>query len=284
TPVKRYSTGMYVRLAFAVAAHLEPEILIVDEVLAVGDAQFQKKCLGKLGEVAQGGRTVIFVSHNMGAIRNLCSEAIWLDEGRIVERGPSVHIVDQYIRTAILSSGSSVDLSRAPRYPGFGERIRLKSIEFNGGSPVLHGEALKVRIEFETTSEIHDAALGFGFTSFDGTRLMTSDTDLVHPQRNVPKNSTGVVEGTIPQLHLQPGRYGLDVGARSGPNNVLDYVASCAQIDVLPGPTTRALSMRGGRGLNIPALWQWLEPEQDPVNGQPENQTGPISDFANSDV
>src|SRR5687768_10486877 len=99
TPVKRYSSGMYVRLAFAVAAHLEPEILLVDEVLAVGDAQFQKKCLGKIGEVAQGGRTVLFVSHNMAAIRNLCSEAIWLDDGRIVGQGPSAQIVDEYLRS-----------------------------------------------------------------------------------------------------------------------------------------------------------------------------------------
>jgi lipopolysaccharide transport system ATP-binding protein len=84
TPVKRYSSGMYVRLAFAVAAHLEPEILLVDEVLAVGDIAFQKKCLGKMGEVAKGGRTVLFVSHNMGAVRNLCQSAIWLDNGQIV--------------------------------------------------------------------------------------------------------------------------------------------------------------------------------------------------------
>src|SRR5207302_1919584 len=87
TPVKRYSSGMYVRLAFAVAAHLEPEILVIDEVLAVGDAEFQKKCLGKMGEVARGGRTVLFVSHNMVAVRNLCTTSIWLDHGRVAEKG-----------------------------------------------------------------------------------------------------------------------------------------------------------------------------------------------------
>ena len=90
TPVKRYSSGMYVRLAFAVAAHLEPEILIVDEVLAVGDAQFQKKCLGKMGEVAKGGRTVLFVSHNMAAIRNLCTRCIWIDYGKMVSDGETI--------------------------------------------------------------------------------------------------------------------------------------------------------------------------------------------------
>jgi lipopolysaccharide transport system ATP-binding protein len=96
TPVKRYSSGMYVRLAFAVAAHLEPEILLVDEVLAVGDIAFQKKCMGKMGEVARGGRTVLFVSHNMGAIRNLCGSAIWLDNGRIVKKGATDEVVRDY--------------------------------------------------------------------------------------------------------------------------------------------------------------------------------------------
>lgn len=96
TPVKRYSSGMYVRLAFAVAAHLEPDILLVDEVLAVGDAAFQKKCLGKMEDIAHGGRTVLFVSHNMGAIRSLCESAIWLDNGHIVKSGPAATVVRDY--------------------------------------------------------------------------------------------------------------------------------------------------------------------------------------------
>lgn len=96
TPVKRYSSGMYVRLAFAVAAHLEPEILIVDEVLAVGDLEFQKKCLGKMGEVAREGRTVLFVSHNMSAIRNLCHTCLMLKNGRLIDSGPAAQIVDKY--------------------------------------------------------------------------------------------------------------------------------------------------------------------------------------------
>src|SRR5947209_4788617 len=98
TPVKRYSSGMYVRLAFAVAAHLEPEILVVDEVLAVGDAAFQKKCLGKIGEVSRkDGRTVLFVSHNMGIVRNICPRAVWLDQGTIRADGASNSVVEQYL-------------------------------------------------------------------------------------------------------------------------------------------------------------------------------------------
>jgi lipopolysaccharide transport system ATP-binding protein len=103
TPVKRYSSGMYMRLAFAVASHLEPEILIVDEVLAVGDAAFQKKCLGKMGQVASEGRTVLFVSHNMSAVRNLCSRALWLDGGRVVEAGETGQVVLNYTQKGALA-------------------------------------------------------------------------------------------------------------------------------------------------------------------------------------
>ncbi len=112
TPVKHYSSGMYMRLAFAVAAHLEPEILLVDEVLAVGDAAFQKKCLGKMNDVAQGGRTVVFVSHNMGAINALCTSAIWIDKGSIREQGPAQTVVQHYlesVREGFIVGGAKPD-------------------------------------------------------------------------------------------------------------------------------------------------------------------------------
>src|SRR5947209_3413070 len=100
TPVKRYSSGMYMRLAFAVAAHLEPEILLIDEVLAVGDAAFQKKCLGKMGDVAKAGRTVLFVSHNMTAVQSLCGHVIWLDAGQVVGEGDSRAVAAKYLQVA----------------------------------------------------------------------------------------------------------------------------------------------------------------------------------------
>jgi lipopolysaccharide transport system ATP-binding protein len=122
TPVKRYSSGMYVRLAFAIAAHLEPEVLLVDEVLAVGDIAFQKKCLGKMEEVARGGRTVLFVSHNMGAIRSLCQSAIWLDNGQIVKKGPVDEVVRDYEEHQLSRFGESVPtVERNP------EEVRGKS-------------------------------------------------------------------------------------------------------------------------------------------------------------
>lgn len=116
TPVKRYSSGMRVRLAFAVAAHLDPEILLVDEVLAVGDAAFQKKCLGKMGEVTKEGRTVLFVSHNMVAVQSLCSKVIWLDNGKIVEKGQPDSVVSSYLKTSFSSLTEQVwdDIATAP--------------------------------------------------------------------------------------------------------------------------------------------------------------------------
>jgi lipopolysaccharide transport system ATP-binding protein len=118
TPVKRYSTGMYLRLAFAVAAHLEPEILVVDEVLAVGDMQFQKKCLGKMQDVSRAGRTILFVSHDMSAIVKLCSRALLLNQGQMVTHGPATDVVSQYLNTALGASGTTV--WSGERQPGTG--------------------------------------------------------------------------------------------------------------------------------------------------------------------
>ncbi len=130
TPVKRYSSGMYMRLAFAVAAHLEPEILLVDEVLAVGDAAFQKKCLGKMGDVAKEGRTILFVSHNMTAIQSLCDRAIWLNDGRIVQQGDAGIIVTEYLQTAAESCLEQVWPDRGTA-PG-NENVRVHSARVVG--------------------------------------------------------------------------------------------------------------------------------------------------------
>jgi len=126
TPVKRYSSGMYLRLAFAVAAHLEPEILIVDEVLAVGDAAFQRKCLGKMDQVAKEGRTVLFVSHNMAAVQSLCQRAIWLDQGRVQEDGETGAVVGSYLHRSFSSQAEQVweDVETAPG----NDRVRLRSV------------------------------------------------------------------------------------------------------------------------------------------------------------
>ena len=149
TPVKRYSSGMYVRLAFAVAAHLEPEILVVDEVLAVGDAAFQKKCLGKMGAVAKEGRTVLFVSHNMVAVRNLCSRAIWLKDGSLYRSGDVANVTESYLKESLRAE--SMDdvpsvIAALPPDPAF----HLKSIQIRQeGQPanvILNGTPIEIEI------------------------------------------------------------------------------------------------------------------------------------------
>jgi lipopolysaccharide transport system ATP-binding protein len=153
TPVKHYSSGMYVRLAFAVAAHLEPEILIVDEVLAVGDAAFQKKCLGKMGDVSRAGRTVLFVSHNLGAVRGLCSRGLWFDSGRLARDGDVQTAITRYMDSIAECGFESIGKA------GAGDRLQITSVVLknSAGQPTtqLHaGEALTVEIRYRATTRL----------------------------------------------------------------------------------------------------------------------------------
>ncbi len=180
TPVKRYSSGMYVRLAFAVAAHLEPEILIVDEVLAVGDAQFQKKCLGKMEAVGKEGRTILFVSHNMGAIKSLCNSAVILSEGRLVAQGEVGQIVDKYfVSTSVGGIGKAeVHWPIAKDAPG-GKEMRLVSIRlldemnmvmggFNGEKP------LKIEINYRLFETVIGMEISLQLINSEGIIVFTS--------------------------------------------------------------------------------------------------------------
>ena len=159
TPVKHYSSGMYVRLAFAVAAHLEPEILLVDEVLAVGDAGFQKKCLGKMSDVSSHGRTVVFVSHNMTAMRRLASRAIWLEGGQIADSGPVAEVIDHYLRKSNESNLESVweDERTAPG----DDRVRLRSVRVipQGATDGLITVHTPLRIEYTYWNYVPGAVL-----------------------------------------------------------------------------------------------------------------------------
>ncbi len=153
TPVKRYSSGMYVRLAFAVAAHLEPEILVVDEVLAVGDAAFQKKCLGKMGEVAKGGRTVLFVSHNMQTVTRLCTHGLLLDAGQVVTAGPVLKLVQAYLSTGVLNPAArDWPESRLP-----GDQVsRLRAVRvIDDRGALIHIADIRKTIGIEMEYDIH---------------------------------------------------------------------------------------------------------------------------------
>jgi len=174
TPVKYYSSGMYVRLAFAVAAHLEPEILLLDEVLAVGDAAFQKKCLGKMGTVAKEGRTILFVSHNLAAVRNLCSRTLLLEAGRVEKMGPTEEVIGHYLRknaselTAVVALPASL-----PEDPGAGRVLRFSNQDGMPQAQFRLGEPWRIMVEFDLSRPVPHAIAAVGLMSLDSVPLIT---------------------------------------------------------------------------------------------------------------
>jgi lipopolysaccharide transport system ATP-binding protein len=174
TPIKRYSSGMNVRLGFAVAAHLDPDILLVDEVLAVGDAAFQKKCLGKMGTAAEEGRTVVFVSHNMGSVRSLCSKAILLENGHIKFEGHIDEAITEYLAKGTSEMSTIVKLPPGPpEAPGIGRCLRLLSLN---GSPQAHfhlGEPWRISLEFEIKKQLEHVIAAVGLVTLDGVPVIT---------------------------------------------------------------------------------------------------------------
>ena len=148
-PVKRYSSGMYTRLAFAVSAHLQPDILVVDEVLAVGDAAFQKKCLGKMGEAARGGRTILFVSHNLVAVQSLCSRAVWLDGGRVAGDGAAPEIVGKYLGTTLAGTGCLDERWDDPTQAPGDDRVRLTRVRTRAAEGAPWPPTMETPVEIE---------------------------------------------------------------------------------------------------------------------------------------
>ena len=255
TPIKRYSSGMYVRLAFAVAAHLEPDILVVDEVLAVGDAEFQKKCLGKMDEVSRRqGRTVLFVSHNMGAINSLCPNAIWLHNGSICDRGSSGMIVNAYLTQRARSQEQVLAL---PPPQNSESIIHLKNLEWLCPLPLQHGASVKARIHFSTRTPVNDILVGIGFSTIDGRRLLTYDSDFggCRPSLNKPGNH--FVDVNIDTLPLAPNVYSLDIGVQSSDPPALHYIGDRVWLDVVPGPNTAARIIQSTACVRLGGEWIW---------------------------
>jgi lipopolysaccharide transport system ATP-binding protein len=236
TPVKRYSSGMYVRLAFAVAAHLETEILIVDEVLAVGDTQFQKKCLGKMGEVARHGRTVLMVSHNMAAIHALCSRAILLEQGRSVSDGNPLEVTRLYLDGfEKQSNGGVIDL-RSPSVPRSGKanifsELRLKNGAGAATTAYLSGDDMVIEFDLDSAFPVPDPILFVGIDDSLGRRIFTVSSQ--YSQSDFPALDRPVTAVcTIPDLCLLPGRYSMSICAGTTYDWCLDLVANVACFDV----------------------------------------------------
>ena len=214
TPVKRYSSGMYVRLAFAVAAHLDPEILLIDEVLAVGDVSFQKKCLGKMGEVSRGGRTVLFVSHNMAAVEGLCSRGIVLDHGRLVYAGSPREAVQHYLQMATpadpLASHIS-ELSERPRGSQFTPTLKRLELFTGEGEPLVGpipiGASLEARIHFTLRNPTMTFETAFVIENLMGQRIFHLYSGYDPSRKPVTRSGEQVFVCRVPSLTLMPGEY-----------------------------------------------------------------------------
>ena len=217
TPVKRYSSGMYVRLAFAVAAHLEPEILLVDEVLAVGDAAFQKKCLGKIGEVAKQGRTVIFVSHNMAAITRLCNSGLWLENGQLRICGGVEEIVAGYLCSGEQQLGEVTFPDNSQQAIGSGH-VRLLAVRIrNRDGKITSSLDIRlpfiIEIEYQILKRVTDLRLGLSLMTSGGTTVLSSvDTENFEDE---PVRVPGTYRSgcTIPGEFLNYGQYYVSVGS-----------------------------------------------------------------------
>lgn len=221
TPVKRYSSGMYLRLAFAVAAHLEPEILVVDEVLAVGDAEFQRKCLGKMSDVAQEGRTVLFVSHNMSAILRLTQETLVLEKGKLVLRAPTQEAVDYYLASGFARQGErtwdddEIPVESAPFRP---VALRLRDSASRVVDTIRSTETAEIELEYTLSQPVTGLRIGIYLTSTRGEFVFTSfDTDDPDLYERYTARPAGhyVSRCTLPADLLNEGRLVLGINASS---------------------------------------------------------------------
>ncbi|HET8565964.1 MAG TPA: ABC transporter ATP-binding protein [Solirubrobacterales bacterium] len=261
TPVKRYSSGMSVRLAFAVAAHLEPEILLVDEVLAVGDASFQRKSLAKMNEVARQGRTVIFVSHNLAIIQALCERVVLLEHGKVMADGPVRSTIDSYLRQ--LESAASADLLQRTDREGRGweesmvKRIEVREREGGTADVVVGGRPATIVVHVTEVLPAMECQL----TIVDslGHPLMTMDSE-ISSERDVRDDELGPrIECEIGALPLLPGRYRIDVLLK-GNSHIQDGLQAASFFDVEAGVMDgRPIPVSGAEG-NLAVAHTWRLP------------------------
>jgi lipopolysaccharide transport system ATP-binding protein len=261
TPVKRYSNGMYVRLAFAVAAHLEPEILVVDEVLAVGDAEFQRKCLGKMSDVARGGRTVLFVSHNLSTVQTLCQRAIYLAAGKIVKDSDARTAVRVYMEA---SSGIATLVWRAKDQKTCSRAaITELSLRSASGSPVAEvvmGDEVYIEWNANFFEEVPDPHFGILIHSTDGVPFLDLRTRHTGLELKNAKGSLRVI-AKVDSIGLYPGDYLISSWISTATNDDIDWVQYGLKFTVLPasGPYgDMRLNLNWGK-YYVPARWSVRE-------------------------
>ena len=255
TPVKHYSSGMYVRLAFSVAAHLEPEILIVDEVLAVGDAQFQKKCLGKMQQVASAdGRTVLFVSHTMPAVQNLCSSCIWLRNGQVVQSGPSASVISAYLGEGNESGATGGQVLQSS------DDFRIVSIEANESTEptLIAGMPCRFILRYASTNPARfPYGLGVSLTLRLNDEKIVNLWSAYSPQTQIAPSATGTIECTIPVWPFREGTLTVDVYVHALDGPTVEWVRNRMTIHSKDGDYygVGKVASRGEGILFLPQNW-----------------------------
>jgi len=250
TPVKRYSSGMRVRLAFSVAAYLEPEILIIDEVLAVGDASFQKKCLGKMDDVAKSGRTVLFVSHNMEAIMSLCTRVIWIDKGEIIRDGNPTSVVNEYLETTSTLSNTNINLEKMSQRGGDGSikftNLKIMNSKMIEKSQFNVGEKLNLLISLKSIEKgliNSNLAIKVIIKNQNNSNVLNFNNESAGKQINLLEGTNNILF-TIPKLPLGQGIYSISLEAWAN-GGKSDTVGNICVFETIPGDFN---------GLGIPNL------------------------------
>lgn len=261
TPVKRYSSGMYLRLAFAVAAHLEPEILLVDEVLAVGDAAFQKKCLGRMGDVANSGRTVLFVSHNLSAVNQLCQRGVLLSEGCAAACGPIAEVLERYMAPLSGANGFADLCERTQadaQRPAMLRSISLLNAAGDVADTFFIGQHLTFRFEILFRHSVSGAQIAFIIRNNLGQNIYhVTNIDSDFEIRG--EVGTATVRATFPDLALYPGTYVLDcLWLADGRGTELDFVRDCITYHVAEGGPHVRRPLYGHAGL-VHARLEWAQ-------------------------
>jgi lipopolysaccharide transport system ATP-binding protein len=225
TPVKRYSSGMYVRLAFGVAAHLETEVLLVDEVLAVGDAQFQKKCFDKMSEIGNQGRTILFVSHNMSAVRSICKQAVIIEKGTVVAQGEINETVDRYLSQVIASqSNEAVETNTF-----FISSVQVGSV---AGPVIKTFDPVEVRVRFMPKMDIQDPGLYVSFLTLDSRRLAGLDLKDFITTAPLPAGQVAELGFTIESLPLLPGTYQMEIHLKDMARGLVEMIPQLFEFEV----------------------------------------------------
>ncbi len=271
TPVKRFSSGMYVRLAFAVAAYLEPEILLVDEVLAVGDAEFQSKCLGRMGEVARSGRTVLFVSHNMAAISTLCGRCAMLNNGQLSLIGQTEEVLAEYARMPSGPAGASASLVGLPRQRDYGGlSFQSFSLHDDAGAPLAEaylGEPLRIRFVCSAEAPISGVILSISWHDQFGGLVSRANTRTQGAPDLHFEPGESVVEARYASLSLFPGVYRLGIGLGDGIGSYWDRLDQAIEVRVENNRTHPvALLPRALNGVAyMPVEFQHARPKVQPA-------------------